>query len=147
MTVRSARTWLRAPVVRFLIAGGTNTAATAALVVLLSFFLPAWLAFTLAFALGIVFSVVLTGSWVFQSRLSPGRTAAFAGAYIAIYFCGLALVHVLEIWGAPRAASGTTVMLTAPLSFLAGRLIFADTSKKSKNSGLATSMDRADRDL
>lgn len=128
MTVRTTETWFRSPAARFLLVGGTNTAATAALVVLLSLFIPAWLAFTIAFALGIVFSVIMTGKWVFQSHLSQRRAAMFTGAYIAIYLCGLALVHLLGLWGAPPAASGATVILTAPLSFLAGRLIFANTS-------------------
>lgn len=145
MTVRTAETWFRSPVVRFLIMGGTNTVATAALVILLSFFLPTWLAFTIAFALGIVFSVVITGRWVFQSHLSQRRAALFTCAYIAIYLCGLVLVYLLELWGAPPAASAATVILTAPLSFLAGRLIFANTSKSNQmNTGLALSTDSVD---
>jgi putative flippase GtrA len=130
MTARNAEVWRRAPAVRFLMAGGANTAVTASLVVLLSLFLPGWLAFTISFALGLVFSVLVTGSWVFQSQLSPRRAATFAAAYVAIYLCGLALVRLLELWGAPPAANATTVLITAPLSFVAGRLIFANTDGK-----------------
>jgi putative flippase GtrA len=131
MTARTAEAFFRAPVVRFLLVGGANTAATAALVVLLSLFLPGWLAFTISFALGLVFSVLVTGRWVFQSQRSPHRAVAFAGAYTVIYVCGLALVRLLEFWGAPPATNATTVILTAPLSFLAGRLIFTDGNRKS----------------
>ena len=130
MTARTARGLVRSPAVRFLIVGGANTAATAALVVLLSLFLPGWLAFTIAFAVGLVFSVLVTGRWVFQTHLSAGRAALFAGAYIGIYGCGLAVVRFLELSGAPPAASGASVLITAPLSFLAGRLIFAKNNGK-----------------
>ena len=60
MTAPTLDAWYRTPAVRFLIAGGANTAATGALVILLSLFLPGWLAFTISFALGIAFSVVMT---------------------------------------------------------------------------------------
>ena len=45
MTAPTLDAWYRTPAVRFLIAGGANTAATGALVILLSLFLPGWLAF------------------------------------------------------------------------------------------------------
>lgn len=131
MTVRTAEAFFRAPAVRFLLVGGANTAATAAIVVLLSLVLPGWLAFTVSFALGLLFSVLVTGRWVFQSQLSPRRAVTFAAAYAVIYLCGLVLVRLLEVWGAPPAASAATVVVTAPLSFLAGRLIFADANRRS----------------
>lgn len=131
MTVRTAETFFRAPAVRFILVGGANTAATAALVVLLSLFLPGWLAFTVSFALGLVFSVLVTGRWVFQSQLTPRRAVTFAAAYAVIYLCGLALVQLLEFWGAPPAANAVTVVVTAPLSFLAGRMIFTNGDRKS----------------
>ena len=50
MTAPTLDAWYRTPAVRFLIAGGANTAATGALVILLSLFLPGWLAFTISFS-------------------------------------------------------------------------------------------------
>jgi hypothetical protein len=58
--------WFRTPIFRFLVVGGTNTAATAAIVVLLSFVMPGWLAFSIAYALGLAFSVIVTGRWGVQ---------------------------------------------------------------------------------
>lgn len=116
------------PITRFLVVGGLNTLITGALVGLLSLALPGWVAFTIAFALGIVFSVLATGKWVFRSRLSWRRAALQAGAYIVIYVVGLGVVALIGLTGAPPWANGASVLVTAPLSFLAGRTIFADTS-------------------
>lgn len=121
---------LRHPIVRFLIAGGLNTLVTGALVSLLSLVIPGWLAFTIAFALGLAVSVVVTGLWVFRSSLTGARTALYIAAYLAIYGCGLLAVHLIEASGAPAWANGATVVLTAPLGFLAGRLIFTDSARK-----------------
>lgn len=124
MTALTFKTWYSTPAVRFLIAGGANTAATGALVVLLSVFVPGWLAFTAAFALGIAFSLVLTGRWIFQTTISFRRGILFAAAYITIYLTGLGVVQLAHLSGLPTAANGATVFITAPLSFLAGRFIF-----------------------
>lgn len=112
------------PVVRFLFVGGLNTLATAAIVVVLSYFIDGWLAFTIAFAIGLAFSVAVTGSWVFGSKLTVARAALFAGAYLLIYLVGVAVVTIVHSAGAPVWVNGASVLLTAPLSFLAGRFIF-----------------------
>lgn len=130
MTVPTRDSWHHSTVVRFLIVGGVNTATTAALVVVLSYLIPGWLAFTISFALGIAFSVVMTGRWVFQSHVSPRRAALFTAAYIAIYLCGLLVIQLLDAWRAPPVANGATVFLTAPLSFVAGRFIFTNDNRK-----------------
>ena len=51
------------PLFRFLLVGGTNTVITAALVVTLSYVITGWLAFTVAFTLGLIFSLLVTGKW------------------------------------------------------------------------------------
>lgn len=126
MSVPMSERWFRAPIVRFLIVGGSNTAATAAIVVLLSFIMPGWLAFSIAYALGLAFSVVVTGRWVFSSHLTPQRTALFVAAYLLIYAVGLGFVSLVSIWGGPPWLNGASVFLTAPLSFLAGKFIFSN---------------------
>lgn len=130
MTALTLKPWYSSPAVRFLIAGAANTIATGALVVLLSLFVPGWLAFTAAFALGIAASVVLTGRWVFQTTVSLRRGILFAAAYIAIYVTGLGVVQLVHLWGLPAAANGATVFITAPLSFLAGRFIFSTNDQR-----------------
>jgi putative flippase GtrA len=125
--------WWRAPAVRFLIMGGTNTAVTAAIVVLLSLYLPGWLAFSIAFALGLALSVVLTGRWVFSSTLTARRTVLFVGAYLVIYLVGLAFVSLVTAMGGQAWLNGASVLLTAPLSFLAGRFIFPSSQLRQGN--------------
>ena len=122
----TAERWYRAPIIRFLIVGGTNTLVTGAIVVLLSFVMPGWLAFSIAFALGLVYSVVVTGRWVFNSHLTAQRTALFVGAYLVIYLIGLGFVALVTLWDGPPWLNGASVLLTAPLSFLAGKFIFTN---------------------
>lgn len=128
MILRAISTWYEKPIVRFLVVGGTNTLATGLLVVLFSLIMPGWLAFTLAFALGICFSVIVTGRWVFGSRVSPAQAFLYSVAYVAIYLCGLLVIFVMHLWGAPPTANVATIVVTAPLNFLAGRYIFRDKS-------------------
>ena len=114
------------PAFRFLLVGGTNTLATGLVVVLLSLVLPGWLAFTIAFTLGICFSVFVTGRWVFSSHVSFRRASFYVAAYLGIYLLGLAVIAALRSWGAPPAANLATIVVTAPLSFLAGKVIFTN---------------------
>lgn len=116
--------WHRSPIFRFLIVGGSNTFATVGILVALSFILPGTVAFTIAFALGIGYSLLLTGRWVFDSRLTAPRALLFVAAYLIIYLCGLALIALFGAMNAPPWVNGTSVLLTAPLSFIAGRSIF-----------------------
>jgi len=107
-----------------LLVGGTNTAATSAIVVLLSLVLPGPTAFSIAFALGLMYSVLLTGRWVFKSRLTLRRCLLYIGAYAAIYLCGLGFVAAVSGAGAPTWVNGAGVLITAPLSYIAARSIF-----------------------
>lgn len=122
--------WQRRTVLRFLVVGGTNTIVTAALIVVLGLYMPGWAAFTISFALGIVFSVVMTGRVVFQSHLTPTRAVLYTVAYVLIYCCGLGAVQLLALWGAPQVLDALTVLVTAPLSYTAGRIIFTNTVRK-----------------
>ena len=126
MPTPTSDAWHRTPLFRFLIVGGTNTVATAGFVVVLSMVLPGWLAFSIAFTVGLAFSVVLTGRWVFSSQLTARRSAMFIGAYLAIYLVGLAFVALVSLWNGPPWLNGASVFLTAPLSFIAGKLIFTN---------------------
>lgn len=109
---------------KYLILGGANTLITTALLLLLSYLIPRWIAFSIAFAFGIVFSVSLTGSWVFNKKASIADKTKFGFAYLAIYFLGLLVTNFLEANQAPPWASIIVIGVTAPLSFLAGKFIF-----------------------
>lgn len=117
--------WVRSQVFRFVLVGGSNTLITGGIVIALSFILPGAIAFSIAFALGIGYSLLLTGRWVFSSRVTHTRTLLFILAYLAIYLCGLGAVSLIESMNVPPWANGASIFITAPLSFFAGRFIFA----------------------
>lgn len=122
--------WDRNHVFRLVLVGGSNTLITGGLVIALSFILPGAVAFTIAFALGIGFSLLLTGRWVFQSRVTQIRAWLFILVYTAIYLCGLGIVSLLEAVNTPSWVNGASVLVTAPVSFFAGRFIFSDSSSQ-----------------
>jgi putative flippase GtrA len=111
---------------RFLVVGGANTLATAALLVALSYVMPGWLAYTTAFLTGLVFSTVFAARWVFTRNGSNRAAIVYALCYVVIYVVGLgciAIFHALE-W--PVYLNALSVVVTAPLGFLAGRIIFRE---------------------
>ena len=114
---------------RFVVAGIANTAVTAALLSLLSLWIDPRIAYTFVFALGIALSTVLAGNFVFRTRLTPRRTAAYIAVYIAVYLIGLGATAAFISAGLPAWTAGMVVLITAPLSFLGGSLVFRDRSK------------------
>lgn len=129
MTTNARRSWDR-PFIRFLVVGGVNTLVTGAIVALLSLLIPGWIAFTIAFVLGLAFSVLMTGRWVFEAETTRRRTWMFTIAYSLIYVCGLALVQLMGYLGAPPLLNGATVLVTAPLGFIAGKYVFGNNRKE-----------------
>lgn len=114
----------RHPIFRFLLVGVTNTVVTGAIVVVLSYLIPGWLAFTVAFSLGLTFSTLVTGKWVFDSHLTRRRALAFGGCYLVVYSIGIGFVALMHMIGSPPWVNGASVLFTAPLSFIAGKLVF-----------------------
>jgi putative flippase GtrA len=111
---------------RFLLVGGSNTLVTLALFVALQHWLPASVAYTVVFALGLVYTTAMTATVVFGSRLTWRTGGAFIGWYLLVYAVGLGAVHVLEaLWDPSSLVTAVvTVAVTAPLNFLGGRLLF-----------------------
>jgi putative flippase GtrA len=102
-----------------------NTLLTGSLFYGLAFVLPAWLAYTVGFALGIVFAVSVSPRLVFQARPSASRRAAYAVWYLAVYIIGLACVRVLNdiVRVDHLYVVVLTVVVTATLGFVGGRVI------------------------
>ncbi|WP_167762122.1 GtrA family protein [Blastococcus sp. CT_GayMR20] len=112
---------------RFLLVGGLNTAVTVVLLAVLARVIDPSLAYSIVYAAGLVFTTVMTNRYVFSADRSWSRMAAFVAWYLAVYGVGLAVVHALDSthrWSSLVLALAT-VAVTAPLSFLGGRLIFA----------------------
>ncbi|TKJ35631.1 GtrA family protein [Blastococcus sp. CCUG 61487] len=111
---------------RFLLVGGSNTAVTLLLFIVLQQWLPATLAYTVVFAAGLVYTTVLTSTVVFGARLQWRTGALYVGWYLLVYLVGLSVIQVLQAVTDPSAVLTSFVVLavTAPLNFLGGRVVF-----------------------
>ena len=112
---------------RFLLVGAANTLVTAALLAVLALVIDPGVAYTIVYLLGLAFTAVMTNRYVFSAARSWRRMALFVAWYLGVYVVGLGVVHVLagEHRWAPLPMALATVAVTAPLSFIGGRLIFA----------------------
>lgn len=120
---------------RFLLVGGANTLATTALLVGLSYLLPGWLAYTIAFATGLVFATFFASRWIFTRNGSKRATVLYALCYIVIFFLGLICVALVDAWGWPKFLNALSVIVTAPLGFVAGRLVFRERQREERQHG------------
>ena len=120
----------RAAAWRFLIIGGSNTLATTILLIVLSYLMQGWLAYTLAFGAGLVYSTLFASRWVFTKAGSRRATVLFALSYIGIYVVGLVCVAVIRSWDGPEFLNALSVLVTAPLGFVAGRLVFREQERQ-----------------
>lgn len=120
---------------RFLVVGGANTVATTALLVGLSYLVPGWLAYTIAFGLGLLFSTIFAARWVFTSRGSRRAALVYALCYVAIYLAGLAVVAAVRALGWPEFLNALSIVVTAPLGFLAGRIVFQEREREESPNG------------
>jgi putative flippase GtrA len=114
---------------RFLLVGGANTGVTVALLALLARVIDPSVAYTIVFILGLAFTTVMTNRYVFSAATSGWRIGVFVAWYLGVYAVGLGVVRLLDRehqWSMLPLAI-VTVMVTAPLSFLGGRLIFGTT--------------------
>ena len=86
---------------RFLIVGAANTGGTLALFALLTFVMPAVYAYTCAFAVGILYTTLMSTRVVFRVEATAKRHAQFIAWYLFVYLVGLGIVSLLE-WSGHR---------------------------------------------
>jgi putative flippase GtrA len=115
---------------RFLVVGGTNTLATAAILVVLSYLMPGWLAYTIAFALGLIYSTLFASRWVFTKNGSRRAMLVYALSYVVIYFVGLLCIAGIRALDWPEYLNALSTIVTAPLGFVAGRLVFRERKRE-----------------
>lgn len=108
---------------RFVLAGGANTLVTAALLALLATVMDPRLAYTLVFAAGVVLSTVLADRFVFGVRMDRVTLLLYVAMYVVVYLVGLLVVGAIRDAGLPEYASALVVLVTAPLTFVGGRLL------------------------
>jgi putative flippase GtrA len=111
---------------RFLLLGGSNTVITFVMLAVLAHFIDHSVAYTIVFATGIAYTTALTGRFVFSAARSRAKTAAFVAWYLGVYAVGLLVVHIVDATGAHSglAVALAVAVVTAPLGFLGGRLIY-----------------------
>jgi len=112
-------------VLRFIVVGAANTVGTTSAFFGLATVLPVRIAFTIVYAAGLAFVVVVTPGYVFGSHCSWDRRLLLALWYVGTYGVGIGVTTLLtSVLSAPRVAVVLgTVMITAPLSFLGARLL------------------------
>jgi putative flippase GtrA len=113
----------RRQALRYLVAGGINTAGSYALYFLLLAVLPYRIAYTIAFVAGIAASYWLNARFVFRVPLRLRDGLRFPAISVGQYVAGLAIVSALvEGFGVhPAWAALAAIVLTVPLAFLATR--------------------------
>jgi putative flippase GtrA len=108
---------------RFVLAGGLNTLVTGLLLSWLATVIDPRLAYTLVFALGIGIAVGTAGAFVFGVKLTRMLTFIYIVMYVTTYAMGLAVIALAGAAGMPPEWSGLVVLITAPLTFVGGRLL------------------------
>jgi putative flippase GtrA len=111
---------------RFVAAGAVNTAATYVAYLALLQIAMYRVAFTLAFAAGILLSYALNARFVFRRPASWRSAWRFPLIYLLQYVLGLALVSICVEWlHAPQwLAPLIPLAVTTPLTYLAMRKLF-----------------------
>jgi putative flippase GtrA len=117
---------LRQQSLRFLIVGGSNTLVTFVLLAILAQVIDHRIAYTIVFAAGIAYTTALTGRFVFSAQGSRSKTLAFVLWYVSVYLVGLFVVYLVDSNGehSGLVVAVATVLVTAPLGFLGGRVIY-----------------------
>jgi hypothetical protein len=105
--------------------GGANTLVTAVAFYTLAAFVRPRIAFTIVYLAGLAFVVLVTPNFVFGSHASGVRRVLLALWYVGTYLVGIAVIFAITaVASAPRSVVVvSTVLLTAPLSFVGGRVL------------------------
>jgi putative flippase GtrA len=116
----------RSSLLRFIVLGASNTGITLVLFALLARVISPWLAYTVVFTLGLTYTTLLIGRFVFRTHNTLRRSGLFVSWYLAVFAVGLIAVQTLQAIGvhSSNLLAALTVAITAPLNFLGGRLIF-----------------------
>jgi putative flippase GtrA len=118
---------LRGPFLRFLVAGATNTLLTGLLMILIAQWMDIEVAYTIVFVVGLAFTTMVTGRFVFRAKLTSRTLKRFVTWYLCVYLVGVVIAHLVgDQWGVSHVwTTGAVLAVTAPLNFLGGSRIFA----------------------
>lgn len=115
-----------AQILRFLVIGGTNTLVTYAIFIGLGLLIEPWIAYTIAFAAGLVWVGLGSSRFVFRAAFSWRRVLLFIGCNLVVYGLGRLVIRAVQPDGLLALALTSLLVLaaTAPLTYLIGRRIF-----------------------
>lgn len=120
--------WRRVPqLVKFVIIGGINTLLTYAIFIGLGLLIEPWIAYTIAFAVGLAWTSIGSSRFVFGARFALTRILLFAGCYLVIYGIGRVIIQLVDprTLGDLLVTSLIVLIATTPLVFIVGRFIFS----------------------
>ena len=114
---------------RFLLVGLANTFATYAVFVALGMVLAPAVGYTIAYAIGLLWTVFGTSRCVFRARWS-WRVVAFGAWYLALYALGRLVLEWTDPVGFKQLVLASALLLigSVPLSFAGGRFLLAPTT-------------------
>jgi putative flippase GtrA len=123
LAARPRRGSLIRQVALFAMVGAGRTAISLGLYLLLTLVVPYWLAFSIAFVVGITFSAIMNGRFVFVVGLSLRTYVRYTGVYLANYLVSLGLLVALVEWFRlpPYLAPVVVIALLFPLNFVTER--------------------------
>ena len=118
-------------VVRFLVLGATNTLVTGAIFVILGTVIPPWIAYLVAFTIGLAWVVFGSSRFVFRAESRARHLVAFAALYLFIFGCGQLVIFLLHPRGVGSLilTSVLVIAVSTPLNYLGGRLVFRSSPK------------------
>ena len=110
---------------RFLVAGGANTAVAYGIYLLLLPFMRYEFAYAIGYIAGIATAYVLGATYVFRREMRARSAVRFPLVYIAQFLASLALLRAaVEILHLPRwLALAISIAVTMPMTFLLSRLV------------------------
>jgi putative flippase GtrA len=115
---------------RFLVIGGTNTVFSYAIYALFLIFLPYQVAYTIAYALGIILSYYLNSRFTFRAKMRLVKAAQYPIVYVVQYGLSLLLIYVLvEFWHTNTlVATAIAIPAIIPISYIMTKFIIQDRS-------------------
>lgn len=121
----------RLQLLKFLLGGAANTAATYAIFVGLSSTLPPSVAYTIAYVAGIGLSYLINTYFVFRVRASLSTAVQFPAIYFVQYILGLVVLGALTTMGVDsRIAMLAVIALNIPVTFVLTRFVLHGTRKQ-----------------